>query len=100
MIADYLRNAGYSVVEASNAHEAHEVLRHTSDVRLVMSDLRMPGTMDGVALARLIRSEYPAIKIVLASAHLHAVDWTDHDGFFAKPYDPKKIISHIKTLLE
>ena len=100
MIADHLRTAGYTVLEASNAHEARDVLRHTSDIRLIVSDLRMPGAMDGVALARLVRAEYPSVKIVLTSGHVHALDWTEHDGFFAKPYDPKIIISHIKTLLE
>ena len=42
MIADELRNAGYTVLEASSADEAHEVLRHTPKVGLVFTDLRMP----------------------------------------------------------
>jgi PleD family two-component response regulator len=51
VIADNLRSAGYTVVEASNAHEALELLRNSVDVRLILSDVRMPGTIDGVALA-------------------------------------------------
>ena len=47
MIADELRNAGYTVLEASNADETLEVLRHTSEVAVVFTDLRMPGSMDG-----------------------------------------------------
>jgi CheY-like chemotaxis protein len=83
-IADNLRGAGFTVFEASNAHEALEVLRHSSDVRLVFSDIRMPGSMDGAKFAGLIRSEYPTIKIVLTSGHLVAVDWAAHDGFFSE----------------
>lgn len=101
LIADELRKAGYSVIEASNAHEALEVLRHTSvDVRAIVSDIRMPGSIDGIALARLIRAEHPAIKVVLTSAHLMRLDWAEHDGFFAKPYDVDAVVRHITTLLD
>ena len=101
MIADKLRNAGYAVIEASNAHEALEMLRHSNvAVRLILSDIQMPGALDGIGLARKVRSEYPVIKIVLTSGYLRALDWTDHDGFFCKPYNPDSLIQHIKTLLD
>jgi len=100
VIAEQLRHAGYHVVEAANAHEALQILRHDSDVKLILTDIRMPGTIDGVELARLARSEFPAIKIVLSSGHLASVDWVEHDGYFRKPYHPRDIISHIKTLLD
>ena len=73
MIADELRNAGYTVLEASNADEALEVLRHTSEVALVFTDLRMPGSMDGMKFAGFVRSEYPVLKIVLTSGDLAAL---------------------------
>jgi two-component system, response regulator PdtaR len=101
MMADKLRDAGYMVVEASSADEALQVLRHNGvDVRLIVSDVRMPGVVDGLGLAREVRSHYPQIKIVLTSAHLPKSDWTEHDGFFPKPYDPATIVRHIKTLLD
>jgi CheY-like chemotaxis protein len=59
LITDSLRSAGHTVLEASNADEALEVLRHSSDVRLVFSDMRMPGSMDGAKFAGLLRSEIP-----------------------------------------
>lgn len=47
VIADALRNAGYTVIEASSANEALEMLRSVGvDARLVFSDVRMPGTME------------------------------------------------------
>jgi two-component system, response regulator PdtaR len=99
-IADNLRRALYTVVEASNAHEALDLLRNTVDVRLIFSDVQMPGTMDGVAFARIVRSEFPVIKIVLTSGHPRSFDWTEHDGFFPKPYRIDQIIKHIKALLD
>ena len=100
IIADELRNAGYTVIEASTAHEALELLRQKSvDVRLIFSDVRMPGTMDGTAMARSVRSEFPAIKIMLTSGNLTGLEGAKHDGFFLKPYDSAKIIKHITALL-
>jgi two-component system, response regulator PdtaR len=100
VIADNLRNAGYKVIEASNAHEALDLLRNSVDVRLILSDVLMPGTMDGVALARTVRSEFPLIKIVLTSGNLTRPNWAEYDAFFPKPYDAAQIIKHIKTLLD
>jgi CheY-like chemotaxis protein len=100
VVADELRNAGYTVIEASNAHEAVDLLRNSADVRLIFSDVRMPGTMDGVGLARIVRSEFPMIKIVLTSANLTCRDWAEHDGFFPKPYDATEIVNRIETLLD
>ncbi len=100
MIADELRNAGYTVLEASNADEALEVLRHSPKVGLVFTDLRMPGSMDGAEFADFVRSAYPVLKIVLTSGESAAVDLAEHDGFFPKPYDRAKVIQHIEALLE
>ena len=101
MVADELRDAGYTVIEAVNAPEALELLRHNSiDVRLILSDVRMPGTLDGLELAQMVRSDYPHIKIVLTSGHLTAPDQAAHDGFFPKPYDVAALIRYIKTLLD
>jgi two-component system, response regulator PdtaR len=100
MIADELRSAGYKVIEAATADEALDVLTCIAGVSVVISDIRMPGSMDGLQLARRVRSEYPPIHIVLTSGDLRNVDLIDHDGFFSKPYDVKKIIKHIKTLFD
>jgi len=98
LIADALRSAGFTVLEASNSQEALDALRHGCGVNLVFSDIQMPGPMDGERLARLVRSEYPLVKIVLTSGQA-AVDGTEHDGFFPKPYNAAKIVEHVKTLL-
>ena len=100
VIADNLRNAHYTVIEASSADEALALLHNGVDVRLIFSDVQMPGTMDGIALARTVRSEFPLIKIVLTSGHLTRLDWPEYDGFFPKPYDMDQMIKRINTLLD
>ena len=98
-LAEQLRSAGYVVLEASNADEALDLLQ-SQRVRVVVSDIRMPGRMDGVELARAIRAQHPGIKIVLASGEsFSASHWGDTDGFFPKPYNAGRLIEHIKMLL-
>jgi two-component system, response regulator PdtaR len=99
MIAEELRGAGYDVIEAATADEALDALAHISGVSLIITDIRMPGSMDGLRFARLVRTEYPATRILLTSGNFPNVA-IDHDGFFLKPYDPCKMIHHIKTLLD
>src|SRR2546423_13680196 len=98
-LAEQLRDAGYVVLEASSAEEALDLL-WSQRVRVVLSDIRLPGNLDGVGLARAIRAQYPGVKIMLASGQsFSASHWWDHDGFFPKPYNAKRLIEHIKSLL-
>ena len=100
MIAEELRSAGFQVIEAADADEALAVLANITDVSVIFSDIRMPGSMDGLELAKKVRADFPKIRIVLASGNLAAVASVDHDGFFLKPYEPDEIINLIKTLLD
>jgi CheY-like chemotaxis protein len=100
-LADQLRSAGYVVLEALNADEALDLLHSKGGgVQLLLSDIRMPGRMNGVELARTVRTQHPEIKIVLASGEsFSASHWGDTDGFFPKPYNATRLIEHIKMLL-
>jgi CheY-like chemotaxis protein len=99
-LAEELRDAGYLVVEASDGSEAVDILTVRRDVHVVISDIRMPGPIDGVELSRRIRSEYPAIKVVLSSGEPNAADSAAHDGFFLKPYKVAWIIRHIRSFTD
>jgi two-component system, response regulator PdtaR len=96
-LVEELEDAGYSVVEASDGTEAVDILIHRPDVKIVISDVRMPGPIDGVELCRRVRSGYPEIKIVLSSGEPNAADSAAHDGFFVKPYRVAWIIRHIRS---
>ena len=100
MLADQLREAGCTVVEASDADEALVLLRQNLvRIEVVISDIRMPGSMDGLGLARVIRSECPELKIILMSGHHRALEGPDYDAFFPKPYNAPAIILGVKALL-
>jgi len=100
MITDELRAQGYLVVEAANADEALAVLRSTVAVDLLLTDVRMPGTHDGLDLARLVRAAHPSVKVIIASGQMpDSVASVATDGFFAKPYDVERLVARINGLL-
>jgi len=98
-MADDLRQAGFIVVEASNAEEALSVLNSTPDISLVLTDIRMPGRMDGVGLANWVRRHAPRIKIAIASANIESGMDRAFDAVFSKPVLPSQLIASVRKLL-
>lgn len=73
-VAQQLRECGYIVAEAANADEAVTVLQHsTNRIHIVMTDIEMPGSMDGFALATWIRQHHPGVKVMLTGSESRAV---------------------------
>jgi CheY-like chemotaxis protein len=67
--ASLVEDAGYSAIEAANADEAIAILEARKDIRIVFTDIDMPGSMDGLKLARAIRNRWPPIELILTSGH-------------------------------
>ena len=95
-----LEEAGFRMIEAVNSHEALELLAADFDVQLLFTDVNMPGTIDGLALAREVRNRWPHIGIMVASARkaplpeeLPAGSW-----FERKPYSPDALVRHAREL--
>lgn len=98
--ADYLRNRGFAVVEASNAHEAIEILGSGVAISLVFTDVRMPGSLDGVDLAKHIVSNYPGVHVMITSGHVRAEDVPPGlPAPITKPYSLMKIVETINKYL-
>jgi DNA-binding NtrC family response regulator len=64
---DCLSAAGYHVIEAANASEALAILEARCDVSCVVSDIVMPGDMNGISLSWEMRSRWPRIPMILSS---------------------------------
>jgi CheY-like chemotaxis protein len=90
---DTIEAAGYEVIEAANADEAIRILESRRDIRVVFTDIHMPGSMDGLKLAHAVRSRWPPIKLIVTSGRepVPAQDLPDGAQFIAKPYDPVEI---------
>ncbi len=87
MIAcDGLEDAGFNVVEATNAHEAMAILLARSDVGVLFTDVDMPGELDGLDLADLVHTRWPAIKLVITSGRSLSRAVPVNGRFIAKPY--------------
>jgi DNA-binding response OmpR family regulator len=103
-ICDYLRECGFKVIEAASADEAVVILKEPDlAVHLVLSDVEMPGSMDGFGLAQWIRKERPGLPIVLvgtpAKAADAAADLCEDGPQLAKPYEPQILLDRIKRIL-
>ena len=96
---DLVRDAGYAIVEAKDADEALAILHARSDIRVVFTDIRMPGSMDGLKLASFVRNKWPLIKIITTSAHFSGAGSEAPDGIFlSKPYTPASIAGALRIL--
>jgi CheY-like chemotaxis protein len=99
-VADFLRDGGYRVLEASNAAEAQKVMATAEPIALVFTDITMPGAMDGLGLAAWIRRQYPAVEIILTSGVASRVPTAKQAGAFVdKPYSYEALIAQIHRLL-
>ncbi|MCK1397373.1 response regulator [Bradyrhizobium sp. 39] len=96
---DLRRAARFEVIECGSADEAIDLLRGGTRVSTVFSDIRLPGSINGLGLAKTVRQEFPDLPILLASSDLPRDDSTLHDGFFAKPYDPRTIVEAIRSVV-
>lgn len=101
MLADALRAAGLSVIEASNGAEAMSVLQSALPVQLLLTDIRMANESDGLALAHAARDARPGLKLIVASSQQANDDVRNlADAFFSKPYSLNAIVDRVKSLLK
>jgi PAS domain S-box-containing protein len=95
-----LNSLGFEVVEAETGDEAARLLRSNDRVRLVLSDVRMPGGISGIDLARMIKDEKPDIQILLTTGYVDGEETIDEVDLLYKPYRATDLAEKIKTLLE
>jgi CheY-like chemotaxis protein len=103
VIAEYLRDCGYKVIEAADADEAVLVLKQPDlVVDVLFSDIEMPGSMDGFALAQWSRSNRPGLEVILTGTVPRAVNAAANlceEGPLPKPYEPQSVHDRIRRLL-
>jgi CheY-like chemotaxis protein len=90
---DTIQDAGYETIEAADADSAIAILEARKDIRIVFTDIHMPGSMNGRRLARAIRDRWPPIEFVLTSGFtkLRVSDMPERGVFLAKPYLPEDL---------
>jgi len=101
MSADMLQAAGFDVLVACNADEALRVLAMRADVGVVFTDVEMPGSLDGLALAWRIHDCWPRIGVVVTSGRNSPDEGQlpDDDLFVAKPYAAPVLVRRIEEVM-
>ena len=96
-----LRAAGFQVIDASNADQAIAILETRSDIRVVVTDIQMPGTMHGLKLAAVIRNRWPPIALIVTSGRItvQADELPERGRFLSKPYSGAHLIEAIHASL-
>ena len=90
---------GFTAFEAGSATEAISILERQSDVWAVVTDVQMPGSIDGLKLAHLVRIRWPKIKILITSGQvrLREDDMPVGCQYLHKPYDPSQLASILEA---
>ena len=101
-LAEALSDEGFDVVEATTGDEALTILRGNPDIALLLTDIQLPGQLDGYALARAARQHVPGIPIIFTTGR------PDNSGneatgpgdvFIAKPYLPSEVCKTARRLV-
>ena len=97
---DMIAAAGFEAVEACDADQAIEILEARRDITVIFTDIQMPGSMDGLKLAKAVRGRWPPIKIIATSgrALVNETDLPEGGRFLPKPYSPGQITGVLREL--
>ncbi len=101
LAVEIVEEAGYIVLEAQDADEAIIILESRLDIVLLLTDINMPGSMDGLKLAHTVRHRWPPVKIIVVSGQmkLSESDLPSGSRFFGKPYHAATMVSELRSLV-
>jgi CheY-like chemotaxis protein len=97
--AMFLDEEGLKIYEAHSADEAIRVLELHAEIRLIFTDINMPGSMDGLKLAHYVRDRWPPVKIIVTSGKMSGYGMPMGAVFLGKPYHPDHLTRRVRDLL-
>ena len=99
MGASYMfSDAGYRVLEAENADEALQLFEDNAAVRLLFTDVNMPGSMSGSDLAHQVARRWPEVGVIMTSGRPRPEALPLGAKFHAKPYEPTNVLQHAREM--
>ncbi|MHB8887022.1 MAG: response regulator [Methylovirgula sp.] len=105
LIVEILGDAGYAMSQASCADEALDLFCHQPDlaaeIAVVVTDIDMPGEIDGLALAARLGEVWPQIGVVVTSGARRAETHALHQPlvFLAKPFRPDGLVAAVSSVI-
>jgi CheY-like chemotaxis protein len=99
--ADTIRDLGFEAIEAVDADHAVSLLESIPEIKVVFTDIQMPGSMDGLLLAAVVRDRWPPVALLVTSGKLHppAADMPIGARFISKPYSSFELKEQLHTLM-
>ncbi len=101
-LSEVLADEGYIVLEAESGDEAIAILSDTPDIAVLLTDIQLPGTLDGRALVQHARQTRPDLPVIFMTGRPDAIPANQAGGremFVAKPYLPSEICLAVKRML-
>ena len=101
-VVEQLEEGGFRVFEAPDADRAIKILEANPAIRILFTDIDMPGSMDGLKLAAAVRDRWPPIRIVVASGlrKINMDALPDNSRFFSKPYNVNEIAATMRSMVQ
>jgi two-component system, response regulator PdtaR len=101
LLAEIFETEGVEVLEAGSADEALVLLAARRDVAILFTDVKMPGSIDGLALARRVGTELPHVRLFVTSGHLRLRERDLPPGatFVPKPFGIEPLLACIRAVL-
>lgn len=98
-LVDFFTDAGWRVFDAQDADEAVASLNRHKEIRVVLTDVQMPGSMDGLKLAHYIRERFPPTVLFVVSGNvpLREDQLPARTTFLPKPFDPHRLLRQIES---
>ena len=98
---DSVEAAGFVCLCATNADHAIALMECRPDIRIVFTDVDIPGSMNGLALVAMIHRRWPPTILIVTSGHVGVRDdeLPDDGRFFAKPYDHRVLVRTMHEML-
>lgn len=98
LAADLLEEHGFQVIGADRADDALRALESRSDVSLLFTDIQLPGALNGIELAWIVRERWPQVDLIITSGRAVATKMPATACFIAKPYKPSDLMRLIDLL--
>jgi CheY-like chemotaxis protein len=97
-VSDMFAEAGYRVLEAGDADEALRLFETNSEIRLLFTDVSMPGSMSGSDLARHVAERWPSVGIIVTSGRPRPDKLPLSMRFHDKPYEPMAVLRQAREM--
>lgn len=99
--SELAEGAGFLTLMVGSAEDALRELDGPVQVDILLTDVDMPGAMDGIALANAVRERWPDVRIVIASGHVdsQAADGPDGIVYVRKPFTARQLIEALQSVV-